>query len=222
MAEALEAGDIDAFCVGEPWGSVAVDRGVGALLLPGEAIWQGAPEKVLATRTDWAENEPDLLGRMIRAVWQSSRWLAKPESRITAAEILARATYLDLPPEMIDRALSGRMILSSHGEHRADDEFLRFHGAATSFPWRSQAKWIAHRLSGHYGLSCDLETAAGVFRSDLYRQHLAQTDADLPGASEKLEGAIQHPMAVASSRGQLNLLPDRFFDGAVFDPDRPE
>jgi len=222
MAEALEAGDIDAFCVGEPWGSVVVDRGLGALLLPGKAIWQGAPEKVLATRTDWAETEPDLVGRLMRAIWQSSRWLAKPESRIAAAEILSRQRYLDLPAELIDRALSGRMILSGHGEQRQCDDFLRFHGAAASFPWRSQAKWIAHRLARVHGLSADLDTAARVFRSDLYRQHMTQTDADLPGASEKLEGAIHHPTAVGSTRGRLNLLPDRFFDGAVFDPDAPE
>lgn len=222
MAEALEAGDIDAFCVGEPWGSVAVDRGVGALLLPGQAIWQGAPEKVLATRTDWAETEPDLLGRLIRAVWQASRWLSKPDSQITAAQILSRETYLDLPPELIDRALSGRMILSGHGEQRHCDGFLRFHGAAASFPWRSQAKWIAHRLGLSHETRSGLAAAASVFRSDLYRRHMTQTDADMPGASEKVEGAILHPTAVGSSRGRLNLLPDRFFDGAIFDPDAME
>ncbi|MGR3618432.1 MAG: CmpA/NrtA family ABC transporter substrate-binding protein [Roseovarius sp.] len=222
MAEALEVGDIDAFCVGEPWGSVAVDRGVGALLLPGRAIWQGAPEKVLATRSDWAETEPDLLSRLIRAVWQASRWLAKPDSRIAAAEILSRKGYLDLPPELIDRALSGRMILSGHGEQRQCDGFLRFHGAAATFPWRSQAKWIAHRLAKAHGLDPNTDAAASVFRADLYRQHMTQTDADLPGASAKLEGAIRHPTAVASTRGALNLLPDCFFDGAIFDPDAPE
>lgn len=222
MADALMAGDIDAFCVGEPWGSVAVDRGVGALLLPGQAIWQGAPEKVLATRMDWAENEADLLGRLIRSVWEAGRWLSKPESRITAAEILGRPAYLDLPPELIDRALSGRLMVSGNGEQRRNDDFLRFHGAAASFPWRSQAKWIAHRLAGRHGTEGDVDAAARVFRSDLYRQHMVQTEADLPGASEKLEGAIHHPTGVASARGRLNLLPDRFFDGAVFDPLAPE
>lgn len=222
MAEALEAGDIDAFFVGEPWGSVAIDRGAGALLLPGQAIWQGAPEKVLATRADWAENEPDLLGRLIRAIWRAGRWLAKPESKIAASEILARGTYLDLPPELIDRALSGRLIVSGHGEQRFNADFLRFHGAASTFPWRSQARWIAHRLSQRHGLTADLDTAAQVFRSDLYRRHMERTDMDMPGASEKLEGAILHPTAVGSTRGQLSLLPDRFFDGAVFDPKAPE
>lgn len=222
MAEALQAGDIHAFCVGEPWGSVAVDRGVGALLLPGAAIWQGAPEKVLATRTDWADNEPDLLGRLIRAVWKAGRWLARPESRITAAQLLGRSAYLDLPPELIDRALTGRLTLSSQGEQRGNDAFLRFHGAATGFPWRSQAKWIASRLARHHGLRADIAAAAQAFRSDIYRRHMALTDADLPDASEKREGVIPHLNGFASPRGPQNLLPDGFFDGAIFNPDMPE
>ncbi|MEE3099225.1 MAG: CmpA/NrtA family ABC transporter substrate-binding protein, partial [Pseudomonadota bacterium] len=52
MADAMQAGEIDAFCVGEPWGSIAVENGVGTLLLPGSAIWRFAPEKVLAVRSD--------------------------------------------------------------------------------------------------------------------------------------------------------------------------
>ena len=71
MAEAIAEGEIDAFCVGEPWGSRSVERGVGALLLPGAAIWSFAPEKVLAVRQDWAETERSLLHRLIRAVWRA-------------------------------------------------------------------------------------------------------------------------------------------------------
>ena len=37
-AKALAAGEIDAFCVGEPWGSVAVETGAGVLLLPAASV----------------------------------------------------------------------------------------------------------------------------------------------------------------------------------------
>ena len=40
MAAAMAGGEIDAFCVGEPWGSVAVETGAAQLILPGAAIWQ--------------------------------------------------------------------------------------------------------------------------------------------------------------------------------------
>lgn len=221
MAEALAAGDIDAFCVGEPWGSVSVDAGDGALLLPGRAIWAFAPEKVLAVRTEWAETEPHLLGRLMRAVWKAGRWLARPESRTTASELLARQAYLDVPAELVDRALSGHLTISSIGEQRDVDGFLEFHRGAANFPWRSQAKWIGSRLGERLGLDRAeaLATSGGVFRSDLYRAQLKAVGADLPGASEKLEGAIREPLAVASEGGRVILGRDAFFDGRIFDPD---
>ena len=220
MADALAAGDVDAFCVGEPWGSVAVEQGAGALLLPGKAIWGFSPEKVLAVRTDWAETEPDLLGRLMRAVWHAGRWLSKPQSQATAGEILSRKAYLDVSPELIDRALTGHLTVTRNGDLRRVDNFLCFHSGAATFPWRSQAKWIASRLQAFHApqTPVEYEAIAHVFRSDLYRQHLALVNADMPGASEKLEGAIRHPTAVASTRGQMTLLPDAFFDGEIFDP----
>lgn len=221
MAQALAEGDVDAFCVGEPWGSAAVESAAGALLLPGKAIWSMAPEKVLAVRTDWAETEPHLLGKLMRAVWRAGRWLDAPESRTSAAEILAHKVYLDLPSEVIDRALTGRFTISGHADQRKVSGFVGFHDGVANFPWRSQAKWIASRLARRFGLD-EAEArsrAAEVFRSDIYRRLMATSGADLPGASEKLEGAILETTAVASQKGQILLPPDAFFDGRVFDPD---
>ena len=221
MAEALAAGDIDAFCVGEPWGSVAVDQGAGALLLPGKAIWSFAPEKVLAVRTDWAETEPHLLRRLMHAVGRAGHWLSRPDARTAAAEILSRRSYLDVSPELIDRAPNGRFTVTRQAEQRDVPGFVEFHDGAATFPWRSQAKWIARRLSLRHGLpAADAMTrGAAAFRSDLFRTHMP-ADTDMPGASEKLEGAIRHETAVASRRGQLSLPGDAFFDGRIFDPDR--
>ncbi|MEM9433918.1 MAG: CmpA/NrtA family ABC transporter substrate-binding protein [Pseudomonadota bacterium] len=219
MADALAAGEVDAFCVGEPWGSVAVESGAGALLLPGNSIWAFAPEKVLAVRTDWAETEPYLLGRMMRAVFKAGRWLSNPDVRATASDLLARKSYLDVSAELVDRALSGHMILSQRGDHRQVDQFLVFHEGAATFPWRSQAMWMAHRLKrAHAGAALTEAQIDLVVRPDLQRQHFARPGFDLPGASSKVEGAILVPTPVASASGELTLHPDRFFDGQVFDP----
>ncbi len=220
MAQALAEGDIDAFCVGEPWGSVAVDQGNGALLLPGNAIWEFSPEKVLAVRSDWAGTEPHLLHRLMRAVWRAGRWLDQPENTMTAATLLARREYLDISSELVDRALSGQMTISSMGEQRRVPGFVAFHAGAANFPWRSHAKWIGMQIAARTGMDriTAMDAAAQVFRTDLYRAGLASVGADLPGASEKLEGALAHPTAVASASGRMILSPDRFFDGRVFDP----
>ncbi|MEL6585326.1 MAG: CmpA/NrtA family ABC transporter substrate-binding protein [Pseudomonadota bacterium] len=220
MADALRSGEVDAFCVGEPWGSRSVEMGVGALILPTKAIWAFAPEKVLATRLDWAEAQPDLRGRLIRAVWRAGRWLGQPTSLMLAAEILSRRAYLDLPSDLIERALTGRLLIDALGAERDVPGFVSFHAGAAGFPWRSQGEWIATHLAARTGLDRTSAAKAGqaVFRSDLYRQALAGTAVDLPGASAKVEGALAHETAVASAGGHLVLQPDAFFDGRIFEP----
>lgn len=220
MAQALAEGEIDAFCVGEPWGSVSVENGAGALLLPGKAIWSFAPEKVLAVRSDWAEADPQLLGRLMRAVWRAGRWLSQPDSHTAAAELLSRRGYLDIPPEVVDRALSGRLTITPGGEQRRSEGLVEFHAGAANFPWRSQAKWMAAQLAARHGLDREaaIRAAGQVYRTDLYRRHMAGVGAELPSASEKLEGAILHPTAVPTQAGRLTLQPDTFFDRRIFDP----
>ena len=222
MSEAIAAGEIDAFCVGEPWGSRAVEKGLGALLLPGAAIWAFAPEKVLAVRRDWAETERSLVNRLIRAVWRAGRWLGQDGSTLLATELLSRPEYLDLSPEIIERGLTGRLVISAKGEERQTKRFVAFSAGAATFPWRSQGEWIAERLAMRTGADAETARAAGyqVFRSDLYREALQNAGADLPGASSKLEGALSEDTAVASAEGRVILCRDRFFDGRVFEPAR--
>ncbi len=220
MAQALAGGEIDAFCVGEPWGSFAVDDNVGALLLPGKAIWTCAPEKVLAVRSDWAETEPHLLGSLMRAVWQAGRWLSNTDSTTTASDMLSRKTYLNVSPELIDRALMGEFTISARGEQRHVDRFVEFFDGAATFPWRSQAKWIAHQLAVRNGLDAGTaeRQAGSVFRSDLYRRELQGLGDETPGASEKLEGALAESTTVASTNGGLILPQNLFFDRRIFEP----
>jgi NitT/TauT family transport system ATP-binding protein len=220
MPDALAAGEVDAFCVGEPRGSVAVDRGAGALLLPTSAIWEAAPEKVLAVRDGWAEAEPDLAGRLLRAVWRAGRWLGQRGNLLVASEVMAQPGRLNLSAELIERSLTGHLVAALGGQEWRAPGFMRFHDGAAGFPWRSQAAWIGARLAQRHGLEPTVAQAqaAAVFRSDLYRVHLESAGADLPAASAKLEGSLAGPTPVASSRGKLILPPDRFFDARIFDP----
>lgn len=192
MAEALAADEIDAFCVGEPRGSVAVDKDAGVLLLPGSAIWAAAPEKVLATRAGWAEAEPDLAGRLMRAVWRAGRWLGQKGNLSVASELLGAPGRLAVAAEVIERALAGRLIISSDGDERHVPGFIEFHAGAANFPWRSQAAWIGTRLALRHNLGPQptIAAARAVFRSDLYRLHMKAQDRQLrrheksrPGAS---------------------------------------
>ncbi|GIT90098.1 nitrate transporter [Jannaschia pagri] len=214
MADAVAQGTLDAFWVGEPWGSAAVARGVADLVLPGRAIWAFAPEKVLAARHGWIAENPETVSALIRAVHTAAHWLDTPRNTSLAVEILARSEHLDLPRETIDPALSGQLSPALGHAPVPVDRFLMFHRNTATFPWRSQAAWIAARLGAD---AAEQERARDFYRSDIYRDSLGPIGVDLPGASEKVEGAMRHATAVASSRGHMILGPDAFFDGGTFD-----
>ncbi|MEM1345520.1 MAG: CmpA/NrtA family ABC transporter substrate-binding protein [Pseudomonadota bacterium] len=223
MAQAMAEGEIDAFCVGEPWGSLAVEAGVAEIILPGCAIWRFAPEKVLAVRRAWVTAEPEIAIALMRAVWRAGRWLADPAHRVTASELLAAPHYLDVAAERIERVMAGRLVVTPGGAEREVARLVEFFDGAATFPWRSQAVWMASRLAARFGLDRAEAAAAAraCFRPDLYRAALGPLGADLPGASEKLEGALAVATPVASSEGEMSLGPDVFFDGQVFDPEAP-
>lgn len=222
MAEALISGEIEAFCVGEPWGSFAVECGAAELILPGTAIWTAAPEKVLAMRRGWAETHPDLAGRLLRAVWRACRWLAQPDSRAAASDLLASSDALNVDPEMIERALSGHLLLSQRGASVDSPGFVNFHDGAANFPWRSQAAWLGWHIGQRHGLDGQRAAmqAASCWRPDLFRQHLG-ADAVLPAASAKVEGANPAPVTAGANRGTVVLGASSFFDGRIFDLSAP-
>lgn len=219
MDSAVSSDEIDLFCVGEPWGSRAVESGAAEIILAGAAIWRSAPEKALAVRSSWAVAQPDAVRRLMRATWRAAQWLAEPANTVIAADILARAEYLAVLPELIERSLSGRLVVARGGEEIFTPSFMAFFDRAATFPWRSQALWIADRLSQRHGIDRNAARAIArrTFRADLYRQNLASVGADMPGASEKLEGSLTARTPVATSQGRTFLGPDNFFDGKVFD-----
>lgn len=219
MAEAVAADEIDLFCVGEPWGGAAAASGAAEIILPGSAIWSFAPEKVLAVRHEDAESNAS--ARLLRAVWRAGRWLGDAGNRLIGSEILARPHYVNVDAALIERTMTGRLIVDAKGTERKAPRFIEFFDGAATFPWRSQAVWIARRWAARAGVDRAEAAAAAraCFRSDVYRAVLGPIGADLPGASEKVEGALSIRTPVASSTGQTFLGPDRFFDGRIFDPD---
>ena len=108
------------------------------------------------------------------------------------------------PAQVADKSRKERKAFAK----RQVDRFLQFHSHAASFPWRSQAAWIAHHLGAD---AAGIEKAKTCFRADLFRQNLSDIGADMPQSSEKTEGAMTLPTSVASARGEMILSPDAFF-----------
>ncbi|CUI39553.1 ABC transporter substrate-binding protein [Cognatishimia activa] len=220
MAAAIENNELDAFCVGEPWGSMTVERAAGSLVLPMAAIWSCAPEKVLAAREDWISGNPAVAGSLMRAVLRACVWLSDPGNLTMTAEMLSPDKYLGLSSEIADRALAGRFMINSAGDIRRHNDFLMFEGDGICFPWRSQGRWIAERLIERFGISdaYSAKDAERVFRSDLYRENLLPVGAELPLASSKVEGSLAVPTEVPTVSGTMILGRNRFFNDKIYDP----
>jgi two-component system, oxyanion-binding sensor len=221
-ADALAAGEVDGICVGEPWNSIAVDRGVGRIALATAQIWRRGVEKVLALRTDTAAERSEAVAALIRALHAAAAHFVRPDTVRESAEILSRAEYLDAPADAILRAITDRIRLIPGAEPVHYPDFMFQYREAANFPWRSQAGWLYAQMVRWDGVgysAADAATAQGVFRPDLYRAALAGSGAPLPGASSKLEGALGEPIGAGSTQGRLVLGSDRFFDGRAFDPD---
>jgi len=225
MVEAMRAGEIDGFTAGEPWGSGAIGAGLAEAVAASERLWQRGVEKVLTFRTDWMESKADTVDALLRALAKAALWCDDPANRAELALILSASVYVDQPIDLIGRALSGQ-IVARRGEAPVDlPDFVLFAREATPFPWQSQALWIYSQLVRWHMVepSEDAQArAAAVFRPDVYRRALAASDSPMPGASMKVEGSLDAPLAIGGRKGAITLGPDRFFDGRSFDPDRIE
>ena len=219
--DALAAGRIDGYCVGEPFNSLSVARGVGRIVTTKSKIWRSSPEKVLGVRADWADRYPEQLAAIIRAVTRAARWCSDPVNHQTLAEMLAHADRLGVAAPILMRALSGQLRVGEDEEVTVRDFFLPFERAA-NFPWQSHALWFYAQMVrwGQVSHSTDnAELAGHTYRPDLYRSALAGMGIPVPSANAKIEGALSEPTALGAQGGALHLGPDGFFDGARFDPD---
>lgn len=222
-ADALATGEIDGICVGEPWNSVSVERGVGEIVNVTSHIWRRGVEKVLAMPTAAMEAAPELVHRVIRALFRAGEAFVVPDRCEEISGILARPEYLGASAALIGRAVSDRIKLRAEAEPMHIPDFMFQHRQAANFPWVSQAAWLYSQMvrAGHVEESAEGYAAAQkVFRPEVYRAALAGRGVPLPGASAKLEGGIAETTGVGTIQGRLLLSPDQFFDGRAFDPDR--
>lgn len=220
--DALRERRIDGFCAGEPWGSLAVEAGLGVMAVAKCALWRQSPDKVLGLRADFAERHPERVAALLRSLHRAAQWAGQPTSLAEVASLLAGEAYLNTPVEIVRRALEGRLVRAAGTTPETMPDFLVLDRYAATFPWLSHALWFYAQMvhAGHVAHSAaHAARARASYRPDLYRAALAPVGADLPRADAKIEGALQHPTPVASRSGRLLLGPDGFFDGRLFDPD---
>jgi ABC-type nitrate/sulfonate/bicarbonate transport system substrate-binding protein len=222
MADALGAGSIDGYCVGEPWNTAAVLAGSGHIVTVKAAIWRSSPEKVLGVEERWASANPEAMSALLRALYHAAEWSAEAGNRDELAALMADPAYLAKSPEWTLPALSGRLQLGGGDVQKVEDFFVP-HAKAATFPWKSHALWFYTQMVRWGQVEHNAKNAGlarETYRPDLYRAALKPLGAALPAANAKAEGALKTATAVGSTDASLVLGPDGFFDGTIFDPDQ--
>ena len=189
MVESLQNRHVDAFCVGAPWNSVAVDLGIGHILHFVSEILSRAAEKLLGVRQHWAEENPDVLMRLVRAHAKAADFVDDTANREEVAALLARPNRIGVEPDVIRRTLDGRLKISPDGVYRNDARYLLVGRAGAARPDPAQAAWLYAQMVrwGQAPLSPELLAAAkAVFRPDLYDAALGGAVA--PAAGEPADG----------------------------------
>jgi NitT/TauT family transport system ATP-binding protein len=200
LVDAMRAGQIDGFCVGEPWNSVAVHACVGTIVTTTTAIWPLSPEKVLGCRQEWAEHHPKQLAALLRALYRASLWCERPENHSELAKLLAQPRFVGAPAELLRQALTGQLVLSAGSTPVGLADFYTPAQHDATFPWVSHALWFYAQMVRWRQIEFSQEHLAAVrstYRPSLYRAALSSLNFEIPDVDTKVE---------------------HFFDGQTFDP----
>jgi len=211
MVNSLASGHVDAFCVGAPWNSVAVDLGVGHILHFVADIFQRAAEKVLAVRQDWSEKNPEVLAALTRAHVQAAGFIEDPANRDEVAAILAQPDRIGVSPEVLLRTMDGRLKISPDGVRRESRRYLLVGREGAGRPDPRQAAWLYAQMVrwGQAPLSAALQqTAEAVFRPDLYDAALGvvgTVNNDIPDAVGAFAGPAFDPQNIAAHLASFEI-----------------
>jgi NitT/TauT family transport system ATP-binding protein/nitrate/nitrite transport system substrate-binding protein len=213
-AGALAAGKIDGFCAGAPWGVVAARGGFGRNVTTSNAIWNHGTEKVFAVRQLAAEEDPERLAAVLRAVLRAAAYCDEPTNAPSVAGILAHERYLGLPPEIILTSLPG-------GRSGNGSDVSVFFANAATFPWLSHAGWFLGQMRrwGYLGAGVDAKAATAIFRPDLYAIAAGAIGVPVPTTPVKSEGRHATDWKLPAKPRPIAMAPDQFMDGVCIDAD---
>ncbi len=184
MVANMRVGNMDGFCVGEPWNNRAIMDKIGFTAVTTQDIWVDHPEKVLGTSAEWVAKHPNTARAMTAAVLDAGKWIdASLANRRLTAETVAQKAYINTDMDVILERMLGRYS-NGLGKSWDDKNHMKFfNDGAVNFPYLSDAMWF---LTQHrrWGLLKDdpdyLAVAKKVNRIDIYRQAATAAGVSLP------------------------------------------
>ncbi|MCK7596135.1 ABC transporter substrate-binding protein [Microbulbifer sp. CAU 1566] len=171
MVDTLRRGDIDGYCVGEPWNTLAVQEGIGVIATPSNTLMPAMPEKVLAVTRSWHQANPATHLALRAALLEACAWLSDRSQRKDAVGILARTEYLNLPESAIALSLGDELIAHGGQSPTRNPDWHLFAHPQTDHGRPTEKKGRELLALCNDIAPVDSDTAE-VFCSDLYQQTL--------------------------------------------------
>ncbi len=184
MVANMRVGNMDGYCVGEPWNNRAIIDNIGFTAATSQDVWADHPEKVLGTTAEWARKHPNTARALIAAILDAGKWIdASLANKQKTAEVIAQKAYVNTDTDVIVARMLGRY-QNGLGKSWDDKNHMKFFNDGTvNFPYLSDGMWFMtqHKRWGLLKSHPDyLAVARQVNRLDLYRQGAAAASVALP------------------------------------------
>jgi nitrate/nitrite transport system substrate-binding protein len=183
MVANMRVGNMDGFCVGEPWNNRAIYDKIGFTAETTQGIWKDHPEKVLGTTAEFVQKHPNTTRAMIMAVLEASKFIDVMTNRRKVAEMIADKSYVNCPVDVIDQRLAGKYE-NGVGKKWDDPDYMKFYNDGyVNFPWLSDGMWFLtqHKRWGLLKEDVDyLAVAQKVNQVELFKQAAAQVKTPVP------------------------------------------
>lgn len=198
MVANMRVGNMDGFCVGEPWNHRAIADGIGITAATTQDVWKDHPEKVLGTTSDFVKKNPNTARAVTMAILEAGRWIdAGLQNKNKMAETIADKSYVNTSVDVINQRILGRY-QNGMGRTWDDPNHMKFFDdGAVNFPYLSDGMWF---LTQHkrWGLLKDHPDYLGVARQvnqvEIYRQAASALKIAVPKdtlrASKLMDGVV--------------------------------
>ncbi|MEY2684658.1 MAG: hypothetical protein RJA09_1802 [Pseudomonadota bacterium] len=205
MVANMRVGNMDGFCVGEPWNHRAILDGIGITAATTQEVWKDHPEKVLGTTAEFVQKYPNTARAVTAAILEAGKWIdAGLSNKNKMAETIAQRAYVNTGVDAINQRILGRY-QNGLGKTWDDPDHMKFYNdGKVNYPYLSDGMWF---LTQHkrWGLIKDhpdyLGIAKQINRIDIYKQAATATKTPLPAS---------------------DLRTSKFIDGVVWDGKDPK
>ena len=184
MVANMRVGNMDGFCVGEPWNHRAIMDGIGVTANTTQDIWQDHPEKVLGCTGDFVKQYPNTARAVMMAVLEASRWIdASLQNKLKMAETIAAKSYVNTGVDAINQRILGRY-QNGMGKTWDDPNHMKFfNDGKVNFPYLSDGMWFLtqHKRWGLLKAHPDyLGVAKQINQIELYKQAASGLGLSVP------------------------------------------